>query len=414
MGYILSSPHGLHFAGQMPWKKNSDQEQRWGFVQLAMRAKICLAELCRRSGISRKTAYKWISRFKVDGRRGLRDQGRSAHQLHNRTKKKWLDRIRRGKGQHPSWGAPKIHWLLKKHFGPKGLPSEPAISRWLEEWGLTRRRRVGLRKGVSILRPALTEAKLPNDVWTVDFKGSFRTGDGTKVEPLTVRDLASRYVLGFCLMPRQNVPAARLAFEGIFKENGIPRVIRGDNGSPFGSTGALGLTRLSAWWVKLGIRVEFIEPGHPEQNGGHEQMHRVYKAETLQPASARVRGQKRRTRQWCQEYNYHRPHEALEMGVPGDHYRKSRRRMPARMKPWQYPAGWESRLVKGKGMISLDGRSRFVGEAFEKERVGLKRMHPAKWQVYFGPLLAGELHDVDSGGIRAVVYRKKQKRKRKR
>ena len=393
----------------MPWKKNSDQEQRWGFVQLVMRGKTGLAELCRQSGISRKTAYKWIARFKEDGRRGLHDQGRSAHQLHNRPKKKWLDRIRRCKGQHPSWGAPKIHWALEKRFGRVGLPSETAISRWLQHWGLTRRRRSRVLKGIAIPRPALQEARHPNDVWTVDFKGSFRTGDGTRVEPLTVRDLASRYILDFCLMPRQNVVAARLAFTAIFQENGMPLVIRGDNGSPFGSTGALGLTRLSAWWVKLGIRVEFIEPGHPEQNGAHEQMHRVYKAETLQPAAASVRGQKRRTRDWRWEYNYERPHEALGMEVPGDHYRKSRRKMPERMKPWPYPARWESRLVKGKGMISLNGRSRFIGEAFEKERVGLKRVHPGKWEVYFGPLLAGELHDVDRGGIRAVIYRKRKK-----
>jgi len=183
---------------------------------------------------------------------------------------------------------------------------------------------------------------------------------------LTVRDLASRYILAFNLMPRQNVKAARLAFEGIFQEHGIPLVIRSDNGSPFGSTGALGLTRLSAWWLKLGIRVEFIEPGHPEQNGAHEQMHRVYKAENLNPPAASVRGQKRRTRRWRREYNHQRPHEALGMGLPGDHYRKSRRRMAERLKPWKYPQGWESRLVKGKGMISLQGRSRFVGEALKR------------------------------------------------
>jgi putative transposase len=394
----------------MPWKKNSDQEQRWGFVQLVMRAKICLSELCRRSGISRKTAYKWLARFKEGGRRGLHDQERSANRVHNRPKKKWFDRIRRCKRQHPGWGGPKIHWLLKRRFGRIGLPSAPAIGRWLRSWGLTRRRQARVRKGGTILRPALQEARHPNEVWTVDFKGWFRTGDGDRVEPLTVRDLASRYILDFCLMPRQNVEAARLAFEAIFQEYGIPQVIRADNGSPFGSTGALGLTRLSAWWVKLGIRVEFIEPGHPEQNGAHEQMHRVYKAETLNPPSASVRGQKQRTRRWCWEYNYQRPHEALGMEVPGDHYRKSRRKLPDRTKPWKYAAGWESRLVKGKGMISLDGRSRFVGEAFEKERVGLKRVPPGKWEVYFGPWLAGELHDVDSGGIRAVVYRKKKKR----
>jgi transposase InsO family protein len=375
-----------------------------------MRAKICLSELCRRSGISRKTAYKWLARFKEGGRRGLHDQERSANRVHNRPKKKWLNRIRRCKGQHPGWGAPKIHWVLRKRFGRMALPSETAISRWLQNWGLTRRRPARVRKGGTMLRPALAQARRPNEVWTVDFKGWFRTGDGTRVEPLTVRDLASRYILAFCLMPRQNVEAARLAFEAIFLEYGIPQVIRSDNGSPFGSTGALGLTRLSAWWVKLGIRVEYIEPGHPEQNGGHEQMHRVYKAETLNPPSASVRGQKQRTRRWRWEYNYTRPHEALGMGVPGDYYRKSRRKMPEGMKPWKYVAGWESRLVRGKGMISLDGRSRFVGEAFEKERVGLKRVPPGKWEVYFGPWLAGELHDVDAGGIRAVVYRKKKKR----
>ena len=210
-------------------------------------------------------------------------------------------------------------------------------------------------------------------------------------------------------MPQQTVAAAHLAFEEIFQEYGIPQAIRADNGSPFGSTGALGLTRLSAWWVKLGIGVEFIEPGHPEQNGAHEQMHRVYKAETLNPAAANLRGQKRRTRQWCWEYNYRRPHEALAMGVPGDYYRKSKRRMVGRLQPWAYPAGWKSRLVKNNGMIALNGRSRFVGHAFGKERVGLKRANPGKWAVYFGPCLAGELHDADGGGIRAVIYRTKKK-----
>ncbi len=241
-----------------------------------------------------------------------------------------------------------------------------AIGRWLRQWGLTRCRRARVRNGAAILRPALQEAEHPNDVWTVDFKGSFCTGDGVRMEPLTVRDLASRYILAFCLLPCQNVKAARLAFEAIFREFGILLVIRCDNGSPFGSSGALGLTRLSAWWLKLGLRVEFIEPGHPEQNGGHEQMHRVYKAENLNPPSASVRGQKRRTQRGRWEYNEQRPHEALGMEVPKDHYRKSRRRMKERLKPWNYPAGWKSRLVKGKGMISLQGRSRFVGEAFEQ------------------------------------------------
>jgi hypothetical protein len=168
------------------------------------------------------------------------------------------------------------------------------------------------------------------------------------------------------------------------------------------------LTRLSAWWVKLGIQVQFIEPAHPEQNGAHEQMHRMYKAETLSPGMPSLRGQKRRTKQWCWEYNYKRPHEALAMAVPADSYRKSRRRMPRRLPPWKYPRLWSSRLVKGKGMISLNGRGRFVGEAFERERIGLKRVPPAKWEVYFGPCLLGELHDADTGGIRAISLPKKE------
>ena len=394
----------------MPWKKNSDWEQRWGFVDLFLRAKTGLAELCRRSGISRKTAYKWIARFKEAGRRGLRDRSRRAEQQHNRPAAQWLQRIRRSRRQHPTWGAPKIHWVLQKRFGGKGLPSEAAISRWLKNWGLTRGRRARLRRGPATARPGLTTAQRPNEVWTVDFKGWFRTGDGTRVEPLTVRDLASRYILAFCLLPRQSVETVREALTAVFQEYGLPQVIRVDNGSPFGATGALGLTRLSAGWVKLGIKVEFIEPGHPEQNGAHEQMHRVYKAETLRPVAPTLRAQKGRTQRWVREYNQQRPHEALDMGVPSDSYRKSRRKLPTAVGSWKYPKGWASRRVKGKGMISLNGRSRFVGEAFETERVGLKRLQPGKWEIYFGPCLIGELHDADAGGIRAVVYRKKRGR----
>jgi putative transposase len=394
----------------MPWKTNSALEQRWGFVQLALRARRGVAELCRGCGISRKTAYKWIARFQERGRRGLRDQVRSAHQVHNRPKPKWLERLRRCKRQHPSWGAPKIHWALQERFGRRNLFSEAAISRWLKRWGLTRKRRRRPRTGPVVIRPALTVARRPNEVWTIDFKGWFRTGDGAKWEPLTVRDLFSRYILGIYLLPQQNMAGTRLVMEGLFQTYGMPQVIRADNGSPFGATGALGLTRLSAWWIRLGIDVEFIEPGHPEQNGAHEQMHRVYKAETLNPPARTLRGHKRRTKQWCREYNFARPHEGLGMEVPADHYRKSRRKIPGRLTPWKYPKGWESRLVKGNGLISWKGRSRFVGEAFEWQRVGLKRLAQGNWQVYFGPHLAGELSDEENGGIRAVVYRKKKRR----
>ena len=391
---------------------SGSKEQRWKFVQAARRCKSSLSELCRRLGISRKTGYKWLRRFEERGRRGLGDEGRAAHQVANRTSDKWLQRIRRWRGRYPYWGAPKLHWAMRRRFGRRGLPSEAAISRWLKAWGLTKPRRRRAHKGPRMARPKLTAARRPNDVWTVDFKGWFRTGDGTRIEPLTVRDMASCYVLAIELMPQQNVQDSRKVFERIFAHYGLPLVIRADNGSPFGSGGALGLTRLSAWWVKLGIRMEFITPGRPGENAAHEQFHGVYQREAVSPPAQTVRGQKWKTKECRQRYNEERPHEKLGMRVPADVYYPSRRRLPKRNRHWRYPQGWETRLVKGHGVISLIGRSRFVGEAFEGERVGLKRAKAGVWEVYYGPHLIGELGEAESGGIRAVWYERGKKLRR--
>lgn len=390
----------------MPWRNNGYKEQRWRFIQQLLRNKTGLSELCRRWRISRKTAYKWIRRFEQRGRWGLADRRRAAHRIHNRPAARWLARLRRWRALYPTWGAPKLRWALRRRFGHRGVPSESAISRWLKVWGLSRKRRRAFHKGPRIARPALTLAHKPNDVWTVDFKGWFRTGDGVRVDPLTVRDLASRYALAISLRREQSVKDCRKVFEKTFRRYGLPRVIRTDNGSPFGAIGALGLTRLSAWWLKLGIGVEFIAPGRPQQNGAHEQFHGVYQQETVQPPARSFRGQSLRSERWRRHYNEERPHEGLNMQVPAQVYRKSQRRLPQRMRPWRYPAGWKSRLVKGKGVISLEGRNRFIGEAFEGERVGLKWSRTGVWEVYFGPHLIGELWDGDgTSGIRAVWYR---------
>jgi putative transposase len=396
----------------MPWKNPCHRQQRWQFVREWLRRKIPVAELCRHWSISRKTAYKWMQRFTARGRGGLRDQSRAAECLHNRPSRVWLARIRRWRARHPRWGAPKLHWALRQRFGRRGLPSEAAISRWLQRWGLSRppRRRRAARACV-IARPKLTAAHRANDVWTVDFKGWFRTGEGTRVDPLTVRDLASRYVLAVVLLSRPTIQDCRRAFERIFRAFGLPRVIRVDNGVPFGADGALGLTRLSAWWVKLGIRVEFIAPGRPDQNGAHEQLHRVYKDETLQPAAATVRAQKIRSERWRRTYNEQRPHETIGMRVPAQLYHRSRRKMPARLLPWSYPAHWERRLVKGNGMIHFQGRVRFVGEAFVGEHIGLAPPRAHLREVYFGPLLIGELAEHQCDGIRARWYRQKRPRR---
>jgi len=247
---------------------------------------------------------------------------------------------------------------------------------------------------------------VPNEVWSVDFKGWFRTADGTRVEPLTVRDMASRFILATTLLRTQNMLLCRDAFTRVFREYGLPKAIRMDNGTPFGGTGALGLTRLSAWWVKLGIVVEFITPGRPCENGSHEQFHRVYKAEVAARPARTVLAQQERSTLWLWAYNHQRPHEALGMRRPVELFEKNPRRLPKRIKAWEYPAGWQRRWVKGNGEISWQGVRRFVGEAFLREYVGLKPKRRAVWQVYFGPMLVGELHEKERGRLRLAKYRR--------
>lgn len=266
-------------------------------------------------------------------------------------------------------------------------------------------------RGPVVPRQKLRQARCPNDIWTADYKGWYRTGDGTKVEPLTVRDLASRYVLAITLMPGQNIDRTVQEMKRLFRQHGLPRRIRTDNGSPFGSSGALGLTRLSAWWLRLGIEVEFTEPGRPDQNGAHEQMHKVYAHEVARRPAMTVGGQQRRSNRWRRKYNERRPHEALRMRVPAEKYRPSRRKMPEKVARYSYPARWESRYVKPNGEIGINGCMRYIGEAFGGQRVGLERIQKGVMRVYYGKHLLGELHDGESG-IRAVVYERRKRRAR--
>ena len=221
---------------------------------------------------------------------------------------------------------------------------------------------------------------------------------------LTVRDLHSRYGLRIGLLRRSNFEQTHREFVKIFRLYGLPKRIRCDNGSPFGSGGPCGLTRLSAWWIRLGIEVEFITPGRPGENGAHEQFHRVYKEEVAKPPAGSFAAQKRRSIKWLQRYNEERPHEALKMKVPAQFYRRSKRRFPKRLLPWRYPAGWARRWVRGNGEIAWKGTLRFVGEAFILDHVALVEMKPGSYEVRYGPLLVGLLHEAESGAIRPARY----------
>lgn len=387
----------------MPWKNRSKEEQRLDLVRQMAAGAHAVSELCRRFSVWRETAYKWRKRYRQKKLRGLRDRSRRPLSLATQTSVGWLRRLRRLRRRRPTWGARKLRHVLAERFGKRGVPSLATISRWLKRWGLSRGRRRRLR-GPVVWRQAVHQSRRCHDVWTVDFKGWHRTGDGTRVEPLTVRDLHSRYALAIVLLAAPTVEATQRAFLGVFGRHGLPKRIRCDNGTPFGGGSASGLSRLSAWWVRLGIEVEFITPGRPCENGAHEQFHRVYKAEVASGPAQTRRAQQRRTDRWRVHYNRERPHEALGMKKPAQLFRRNRRRLPPRVAAWKYPTGWGRCWVKGNGEISWRGKWRFVGEAFVREHVGLKPVRPGIWQVYFGRMLVGELHENESGRIRMARY----------
>jgi len=385
----------------MSWKALTQLARRLQFVKLALKAQQSMSRLCRSFGISRKCGYKWKRRFEEQGRRGLVDQPRRPRRSPQRTSDKWLKRIRRMRRRHRSWGSRKLRARLGREFKGQPVPAVRTIGGWLKKMKLNRRRRRASRCGPQLSRGKLTMAARSNQVWTVDFKGWFRTQDGHRVEPLTVRDLHSRYLLSIRLLPDQRWEPVRRIFLRLFGRYGCPRVIRVDNGSPFGSTGPAGLSRLSAWWTVLGIRVEFIAPGHPEQNAGHEQMHRVMKAESTRPPSRNRRAQQRRTDRWVRIYNQVRPHQALGERTPAEVYRpQAQGRGNGILK---YPRGWIVRRVRSNGQIKWQGRKRFVGEAFVGYPVGLKPGRK-KSAIFFGRMLIGELWEDDAGGMRPAKY----------
>jgi transposase InsO family protein len=385
----------------MAWRKVLPMEERARFVLEVDKAEMSVAELCRRYGVSRKTGYKWIRRYKAEGLDGIRERSSRPHSCPHKIGSDWEGRILLERAKHPRWGPKKIRELLRRKGYGGRVPAASTIGDVLRKAGLVSKRRK--RRRVTYYSGPLTEAKYANQVWAVDYKGWFRTGDGVRCEPLTISDLYSRYVLRVKAMGDQSYEGARRVFEGVFKEYGIPEVIRSDNGGPFASRGAGGLSRLSVWWVLLGIRPEFIAKGHPEQNGVHERMHLTLKREATIPVSKDLRGQQRRFDRWREEFNEKRPHEALGMKTPSEVYCGSGRGYERVEKQVEYPEGYEVRRVRRNGEIKWRGRRRFIGEALKGVLVGIKKLEDGHNQVYFDSILLGDLYDIDYRGLRPVV-----------
>jgi putative transposase len=364
----------------------SPMDLRREFVHEALGKRYSMTELCATYAISRKTGYKWLARFEQGGRAALHDQSRRPHHSPEAISDVIAEALVAARQRKPYWGARKLRkWLMKTQ--PRTVwPGRSTIHHVLKQRGLTRTpRRCAGRPPLLTTQP-LTAATHPNDVWTVDFKGHFRLRSGPRCYPLTLRDLASRYTLRCDALPGEQTVATQDRLRRAFTTYGLPRCIRSDNGKPFASHGFAGLSRLAVWWLRLGIQVERIAPGRPDQNGSHERFHRDLKAQTARPPARHLRAQQGRFDRFVVEYNEERPHEALADTVPAEHYRVSPRRLPTRLPALDYPKHWEPRLVSANGMIGWRNRPAFLSAALAGETVAFDEVDDGVWTVHFATM----------------------------
>lgn len=390
----------------MPWPLVSPILVRERFALSALAGGESFAKTCRRFGIARSTGYKWLRRYRDRGRSGLQERSRRPLYSPHRIRSQWLKALRQLRRCHPSWGPRKLRARLRALHPRVHLPAVRTLARWLQRMGLVWRQRRRQRRGPYLKVAMRRAARRPNDVWSIDFKGWFRIADGCRIDPLTVRDLKSRFILDIRLVPNQTYEAIRAALQRVFRRYGLPRVIRVDNGPPFGGPSPRGLSRLAVWWRRLGMKVDYGRPAHPEDNAAHEQMHSVYQAEVLGHPAGNRRLLQRRSDRWRAQYNHIRPHEALGLRPPAQFYQPSPRSLPNHLPTWAYRAGWLIRKVNRNGRLYWMGRLRFIGEAFSGERIGLCPALGGTWKVFLGPDLLGLIHPKDqSSSIRPVQLR---------
>jgi transposase InsO family protein len=387
----------------MPWKETSKKEARHEFVVAVMkRGKRSFAEVCGRFGIGRSCGYRWWQRFREGGQAGLEDRSRRPQRA-QALRDRWLAGLLQLRAKHPTWGGAKLHVLLGQGRR-EARPAVCTLERWLRQAGRTRRRIRHARRGPLVPSPPRQRARQPNDVWTIDFKGDFEVGAGQRVRALTVRDTVSRYVLAVQHLRRPDDRGVRRVMRRLFRRYGLPRALHMDNGSPFASEGPLGLSRLSVWWLQLGIRVSRSRRGCPQDNPSHEQMHGVLKKDTARPPAYTLAAQQRRLVAWRHRYNHVRPHAALRQRTPATLYRPSARRLPPRDPAWPYPPKSEILLVGRNGRAWWRNAQRLIGRAFAQQRLRLQSTSPDSANVWLGPHLIGTLHSYDSAGLRPAHY----------
>jgi transposase InsO family protein len=355
-------------------------EQRQRFLEDYKLNYYSVTELAERFSISRKTAHKWINRYKENGQSGFHERSRRPHSCPWQTDAAIVEEVVKLRKAHPHWGPRKLLDLMQRRDPERELPSVSTGARILAREGLVKPRR-RYRRAHPGCPKSIPQG--PNDIWAADYKGQFRLKNGTYCFPLTVSDLASRYLLGCDGHSAISLQKSFAHFKGLFETYGLPDRIRTDNGVPFASNALARLSQLSVWFIKLGIYPELIEPGKPQQNGVHERMHRTLKQEATIPPAASLRAQQRKFDRFREEFNSERPHEALEMKRPGEVYQSSGRTMPKRIEPYDYPAHYLVRRVSRAGTIRVLRRQIFVSNTLQEDYVGLEEVDDGVYDLYF-------------------------------
>ncbi|MEM9383422.1 MAG: IS481 family transposase [Pseudomonadota bacterium] len=366
-------------------------DQKVRFVSDYLRGTFTVTELCQRYGVSRKTGYKWIGRYVRRGPEGLEDYSKRPYTSPTKTPDEIEALILQTRKRHPSWGGKKILQFLTPRHPNLAFPSRTTVCNILKRHGVaaapTRRRKPG-HPGKPDTSPLG-----PNELWAADYKGEFKTRNGIYCYPLTITDDYSRMLLACQSLLSTKVVDAKRVFTRIFREYGLPARIRTDNGVPF-ATNTLGrLSKLSAWWVRLGVIPEFIQPGRPQQNGRHERMHRTLKREATRPPAGNLNAQQRKFNTFVNEFNHERPHDALDGRTPAQCYQASSREMPYKIPPIEYPDRFEVRLVSANGGIRWNRQWVCASTTLASEYIGFEEIDDGVWDVWFGSIITGRFHE---------------------
>jgi putative transposase len=339
-------------------------------------------------GVSRKTIYKWIDRHAAEGAAGLEDRSRAPHRSPQQLSEETIRRIIEAR-QRWGWGPRKLIVKLAQAAPDEKIPAASTVAELLRSRGLSRQRKRRVRTPL-YSEPFATAAEA-NQTWCADFKGWFRTGDGTRCDPLTITDAHSRYLLCCQIAAKTDTMHVEALFDAAFREYGMPEVIHTDNGAPFASRAPGGLSRLSMRWLRLGIVAQRSRPASPQDNGRHERMHRTLKQETLRPPERNPRRQQDAFRRFQKIYNDERPHESLHYQTPASCYARSLRPFPRRVPEVEYDAEVQVRRISEKGDLKWKGERTFVSETFAYEYVGLRASDDRYSEVLYGPLVVGWL-----------------------